>query len=627
MSSLYWDSDSKFFFVKLEKDISEVHTIAKVCGYEKITDGFIKLSKKNIVNFYYEFIKFMTYVHPDAEKQIMELKEQLLTVWFTKKRVPIDLFLYKPYDIQYTGISRMCNTNAFGLFFEQGLGKTYIAIVTFTYHFRYNNATNCIIVCPPSVLYNWKIEFLKYSNDFTEDDILIINTNKEEHRDPFKLNKKIYIMTYDSFKIVCNEQSEAFVEYDKKKNKLDGKIEKLLKDGYAKDSEQVKMLREKKKDLGRFHYGGYKQVLEKVTSNGKYCLILDEAHKASSKKSKTTQTIMREAPCFEFRYLLSGTPIRKTPLELWALMRILSLGIIIQPYDDFENRLCKKGGFKNKQIEYYYRNEVKKLIDEDLSPYILRAFKKDHLDLPDLNISFLRYSLRDTSFEKSYLEFIDEITKDLEKQNLFINGKTIHYSDIKKHMLSVLRFIASPVEDNPRISIIKDYLETLIDEFGRDVVIWSYQPAVLDYLAEVFKKYNPVVVHGENPKSGKDQIKEREARKDKFINDPECKLALFSTLVMDTGITLLNTNDHIFFDIYMETIRHFQAEARSHRIGQKSDVNCYYLECIGEMDELACYILEKDRILNGSLFHNPDAFIFAKMKEVLRLRNTIDIIA
>jgi len=136
-------------------------------------------------------------------------------------------------------------------------------------------------------------------------------------------------------------------------------------------------------------------------------------------------------------------------------------------------------------------------------------------------------------------------------------------------------------------------------------------------------KYNPIIIHGNNPSSDKEN--ERNNRIEKFKKDSECKLALLSTLVMDTGITIINTKNMIFLDITMNTNRHIQAEDRNHRIGQTGFTNNYYLEAVETVDEIASFILERDRVLDKELFINPDKAILTKFKDIMKLKNEIEL--
>ena len=100
---------------------------------------------------------------------------------------------------------------------------------------------------------------------------------------------------------------------------------------------------------------------------------------------------------------------------------------------------------------------------------------------------------------------------------------------------------------------------------------------------------------------------ERQETIDKLVSG-KAKIGLFSLLAAGMGIDGLQhkIDTVVFLNMDYVPANHEQAEDRTHRIGQKSQVQVYYMICDGTMDEYMRDILKEkqevaDMIVDGAL--------------------------
>lgn len=99
-------------------------------------------------------------------------------------------------------------------------------------------------------------------------------------------------------------------------------------------------------------------------------------------------------------------------------------------------------------------------------------------------------------------------------------------------------------------------------------------------------KWNPVVIMGEVPAA------EREARFQRFRNDPECRV-IIGTEAMAFGVNLQEASYVVHVDSPWSLSKQMQREDRAHRMGQTRPVTVVNLIAKGTIDEYVVKVLHK----------------------------------
>jgi SWI/SNF-related matrix-associated actin-dependent regulator of chromatin subfamily A-like protein 1 len=143
----------------------------------------------------------------------------------------------------------------------------------------------------------------------------------------------------------------------------------------------------------------------------------------------------------------------------------------------------------------------------------------------------------------------------------------------------------------------------MVDEFldnDRPILIFSCYIAPLKFLHEHYGDKSAIL-------TGAMKKEERQVSIDRLTNG-EAKVGLFSLKAAGMGIDGLQhkIDTVVFIDMDWVPANHEQAEDRTHRIGQTSQVQAYYMICDGTIDEYMRDILKEkqeiaDIIVDGAL--------------------------
>jgi superfamily II DNA or RNA helicase len=101
-------------------------------------------------------------------------------------------------DYQWQGIKFLINNEHALLADDMGTGKTIMTIVALKILIQHAKVHNILVLCPPSVLHQWKDEIEKWAPELIA--YLIRNPQREERKSLWNTPMHIYITTYDTFR-------------------------------------------------------------------------------------------------------------------------------------------------------------------------------------------------------------------------------------------------------------------------------------------------------------------------------------------------------------------------------------------------------------------------------------------
>ena len=227
-------------------------------------------------------------------KQLKEIRGQMLgekTLTFSPIPDHINAIL-RPYQIEGVNyLERLQHMYLGGILADDmGLGKTLQTIVILSMNNKLRKSPS-IIVCPTSLLYNWKEEFNKFNPQYK---VLVI--------DGIPQQRKKFIHTIDKYDAIITSYS-------------------LLQKDIDLYGETI------------FHYA-----------------ILDEAQHIKNRTTRNAKSVkMLES---NYKLILSGTPIENCLEELWSLFDYL-MPNFLNTYDRFlEKYVRQKNEEQKKSLEY-----------------------------------------------------------------------------------------------------------------------------------------------------------------------------------------------------------------------------------------------------------------------------------
>jgi len=303
-----------------------------------------------------------------------------------------------------------------------------------------------------------------------------------------------------------------------------------------------------------------------LASHPKSMVAIDEATTIKTPTSNRTKNILSLSKHCKYRRILTGSPVTKSPLDLYSQCQFLDPWLLDQQsYYTFKARysICKKIQVNGRQVEIVvgYRNLGE--LSEKIKSFSKRILKEDCLDLP----------------EKSYVKHYVELTKEQQKvyQQMkkeaiaFLDGKmqssaTVMTQLMRLHQITCGHFTSDDgtIKDLPcqRLNELMDILEKIEGK----TIIWSHYTHDVKRIIKEIKR-----VYGDDSVVdyyGQTDTDSRSKNIKKFQTDDKCRFFVGTTHTGGYGITLTAGSNMIYFSNGYDLEKRQQSEARIDRIGQ-----------------------------------------------------------
>jgi SNF2 family DNA or RNA helicase len=458
-------------------------------------------------------------------------------------------FLIPPWKHQVEAIERAAlHPNApsdFALFFEMGTGKTGTLINILRARFNEKQKImRTLILCPPIVIKNWKEEWKKHST--IDPCHIILLTGSGEKR------------------------ARTFME-----------------EGYTRDTHAPQ---------GKIFVTNYEALLmdalfEQILAWKPEVLVLDESHKCKDAKSKRTKKAIQLSTLAKHRYLLSGTPVLNSPLDLFSQFVILDQGATFgKNFFAFRGRYFRDRNAGMPRDRYFPKWEVVPGALEDINQKIfvkgMRVEKKDCIDLPPMVYQTIKVPM-----EGEQARLYKEMKKDL---ITFLKDKAVTATMAMTKAMRLMQIASGYAKtaegeeislgQTPKQVALKELLEELTP--NHKVLVWAVWKENYAQIRQVCEELGVgyTEVHGDIP-SG-----QKFANVDRFNTDSKCRVLIGHPGSGGIGINLVVASYSIFYSRNFSLEQSLQAEARNYRGGSleagHEKITRIDLVCEGTIDEL-----------------------------------------
>lgn len=478
-------------------------------------------------------------------------------------------FKITPWAHQLKAITKAISLPWFAFFFEMGTGKTLAAVVTL--RIRNNQAgriLRTIIFGPPLTIPQWQQAW--YDNtDIDKKKVVPLYGHNKDRLKLFLKNayepdgKKrgcVFITNYES--LLMPDLLDAFHKWT---------VEALVWD----ESQKLKSTKAKRSKL---------------------------AHELSNPRDRVTKKLLPKP----LTYILTGTPILKSPMDLYMQFKIMDGG---KSFSDnffrfqakyFRDRNC--GIPKDRYFpKWEIMNKEKDGVDalEQINKIIyecgMRVEKKDCLDLPPevtIKIDCPMSPTQERLYNEMKKDFITFYNSKACTASLAIT-KSLRLMQISSGYVSVQDpeggegKIETTFGDTPKYEKLKELLELILENGGK-VLVWAVfqynyeaiRRAWSEVNAKLKTKYKLVEIHG---KSGTEKQK-REAIT-QFQIDENTRGLLGHPDSGGVGLNLTQAGYSIRYSRNFSLEQYLQSRARNHRGGAKeaghSSITHYELICPG----------------------------------------------
>lgn len=435
---------------------------------------------------------------------------------------------------------------AYGIFLEQGLGKTKIDLDTTAHLWASGKIDGLMIDAPNGVHKQW------------------INEQIPIHL-PDWVKHKCFVYRSEQTQS-WKREAEEFFAYDEGL-----KILAIHHDAFATD-----------KGLA---------FATRFLNSGRVKWTIDESSRKiktpGAKRTKATLKLRNLAP---YRRVMDGTPVTKGVEDLFTQLKFLHDDVHgYSSFYSYRNQYCilrqVPGAPAGVMQVTGYRNleELQRRMDG----WSMRLRSADCLDLPE-RVYSQRYVELTPEQKRFYHDLKEEFLGQLD------SGEVVSVEQAVTKILRLQQLICGHirVDDGRVVSVATNRnAEALAaaEQIGDKVVLWARFHHDIDLLQSTFKSWNPVVW------DGRTSTDERAERKNKFIHDASCGAFIANPGSAGIGTDGLQRNCRhmIFYSNTFKASERWQAEARLYRDGQSGTVNVLDLVCPGTIDTHLLRVLKE----------------------------------
>jgi SNF2 family DNA or RNA helicase len=222
-------------------------------------------------------------------------------------------------------------------------------------------------------------------------------------------------------------------------------------------------------------------------------MAIDESTTIKNPDAKRTKNVCKLGPYAKYRRILTGSPITKSPLDLYKQCEFLATELLgHSSYYTFRTRyaVMKTANFggRSVQIVVGYRN-LPELTDM-LKAFSYRVLKDECLDLPKK--TFMKRTVKLTKEQEHAYKQMSQLAL-AQFQGKIMTTATVMTQLMRLHQITCGHFTA----DDGTIKDLKnnrlDHLADLLDEVHGKVVIWAHYQYDVETIVELIKKE-----HGDN---------------------------------------------------------------------------------------------------------------------------------
>jgi len=339
-------------------------------------------------------------------------------------------------------------------------------------------------------------------------------------------------------------------------------------------------------------------------------VICDEIHMAGllNRKTKTFKRLRKVTRSCRSLFLLTGTPVRDTPDDLWGPLHHIDPDRF-GSYWRFVHKHCividERFG---KSIERRPKKPIpfKRMLDQ----YMIRRLKRNVLDeLPDKVRQVVRVDM--SSKQASlYKDLQETMMMDLGDEGLLVTPNVV------SQIIRLRQLLATPKvfdvdDEGGALKALKQLAQEEFDN-GNCIVVFTPFRQPVPYIEEILQNLgaNTYVVTGGMSARDIDQQVRR------GFQEEDDRGALICVIKSGASFTAHKAPVAFFVSAEWSLIDNLQAEDRIHRIGQEDTVRIKYLMHRDTVDDVVVEQLNaKQMAVNWSL--TPEAAL-ARLKEQMR---------
>ena len=442
-------------------------------------------------------------------------------------------FKTKPYEHQLKALEMSWNREVFAYFMEMGTGKSKVLLDNIAMLYDAGKIDAVLIIAPKGVYKNW------YDSEIP---IHMVN----------HIQRKMVL-----WQAVINQKQQQ-------------KLDTLFK---SETDLHILIM-----NVEAFSTKKGLDFASKFLLSHKALVAVDESTTIKNPGAMRTKNILRLSNMSKYRRILTGSPVTKSPLDLYTQCLFLDPYLLDHAsYYSFRTRyaIMRTANFNGRSVNIVVGYHNLEELAEKLKPFSYRILKDDCLDLPP----------------KTFMKRVIQLTP--EQKKVYAQMKSMALAEMNGKMITTVNVITQLMRlqqitcghfkaDDGSFQEIKnnrvDELMDLIEEIEGKTVIWAHWQKDVQIIKEtLIKKYGKCSVvdyYGLTP---------QDERQENIKNFQQCAEVRFFVGTPQTGgygITLTAASNMIYYSNGYDLEKRLQSEARIDRIGQNKPMT--YIDILAE---------------------------------------------
>ncbi len=451
-----------------------------------------------------------------------------------------------PFAHQLNAIEIAKSKRDLALFWEMGTGKTAAIINILRHKFAETKSVRRTLILSPLVtLRNWKDEFGVHSNIKTQDIVVLGGSGRKRLQDfdKYALNQnKIVIMNYD----------------------------------FMQNGEIVSRLLEWAPDI----------------------LVADESHLIKNHSSKRAKNVAMISDICKHRFILTGTPILNSPLDLYMQFRVLDGGETFgknfftfraRYFEDVNSRWAQRPGYFPK---WEPRPDKFGEMNELIYSKAIRVIKKECLDLPPLVTENLEVDMSPeqrrvyNEMKRDFVAFIESSGEAKAVVAQIALTKALRLQQIVSGHVTTDDGELITFDNIPRLQVLEDLLSQIAVD--NKVIVWCAFSHDYLQVERVCKKLGLLYSF----LTGEQSQKEKDFSILEFRKNPGVKVLIANRRAGGIGINLIEASYSIVYSRNFSLGDELQSEARNYRSGSEQHVKITKINLVAK-DSIDAVVLNR----------------------------------
>jgi SNF2 family DNA or RNA helicase len=435
---------------------------------------------------------------------------------------PVLELTHDAYPYQKEAFESIKDMEFAGIFHEQGLGKTKIAIDLLCYWLEQDRVDSVLVITKKTLVQNWVREIKMHTQIETD----VFTSNKRKNHEVFTSTSYLYIAHYQ----VLNTDKEAFKKFLKAR---------------------------------------------------RVAVILDESAAIKNRDSQLARTYHELAKLMDIRIIMSGTPFANKPQDIWSQIYFLDSGENLgKDYPSFEEQYYFP---REDYLKHVFAKSLVRL-NESLQDFTIRETKESAgINLPNKEYVTLMTDFAPEQLE-IYDEAKKTMSLELE-QDGEIKFEDLEWILIRMIRLVQITSHPALVQDQydempGKMLLLKENVSEILEsDLENKIIIWTSFIKNTESISEALMPYRNSIVHGRQSDG------ENQESIDRFLEDDQIRLFIATPQKAGEGLTLTVANHAFFYDRSFSLQHYLQAQDRIHRISQDRICYIYNLMIRDSIDE------------------------------------------